>query len=115
MNLHAWMDSMAGEQQNGVRPQRPLTEDGWNNIKNLAANITQQFPPNSFTDAQINSLDPHEWTIESYNAAVEKVYPYLETNKKLNQEYTNEMFNLCRQRVALGGYRLANTIISIYK
>ena len=70
MNLHAWMDSMAGEQQNGVRPERPLTQEGWNYLKNLAANITQQFPPSSFTDAQIASLDPHEWTIESYNAAV---------------------------------------------
>ena len=77
MNLHAWMDSMAGEQKNGVRPERPLTEVGWAYLKNLAGSITSQFPPSHFPDAQLNSLDPHAWTIESYNAAVEKVYPYL--------------------------------------
>jgi hypothetical protein len=35
-------------------------------------------------------------------------------NKNVTKEWQDLMFKLCRERVALGGYRLANVIASIY-
>lgn len=98
-----------------MRIERPLNEVGWAYIRNLAGSITKEYPPEHFTAAQISELQPHAWTVESYNEAAEKVYPFVFKNKQLSDEYSKDMFNLCRERVALGGYRLANTIIDIYK
>lgn len=70
MNLHAYMDSMAGEQKDGVRIPRPLNDAGKVLIETLANSITRQFPPEHFGDALIHNLSSHTWAVESYNAAV---------------------------------------------
>lgn len=85
MKLHAFMDSMAGEQKNGERMQRPLTEDGWNYIRGLAQSIMKEFPADSFGQDSVNNLDSHSWTVESYNTAVDKVYPYVFKTDQLSQ------------------------------
>ena len=96
MNLHAYMDSMAGEQKNGERLERPLTETGWAYLQNLAGSIMKEFPPEHFQPDQLTNLDPHAWTVESYNAAVEFVYPFVQDNKNLTAEYEKKMFDICR-------------------
>lgn len=75
----------------------------------------KQFPPEHFGNDMINNLSSHHWTIESYNYAVEKIYSFVLKQKQVTQEWNDEMFALCRERVALAGYRLANTIANIYK
>lgn len=75
----------------------------------------QQFPPEHFGNDLIAVTSSHTWTIESYNLAVEKVYSFVLKNKQVTQEWQDEMFKLCRERVALAGYRLANLVASIYK
>lgn len=115
MNLHSYMDSMALEQKSGERMPRPLTPDGKAYITKLADSITKEFPPEYFGNDLINNLSSHTWTIESYNLAVEKVYSFVLKNKQVTQEWQDAMFKLCRERVALAGYRLANLIANIYK
>lgn len=108
------MDSMALQQKSGERPPRPLNTEGKAMISDLADSITKQFPPQYFGDL-INNTSSHTWTIESYNLAVERVYAFVLKNKQVTQEWQDDMYKLCRERVALAGYRLANMIASIYK
>lgn len=63
MNLHAYMDSMAGEQKDGDRMVRPLTESGKTYLKNLASSIMKEYPPEHFGDDLINSLSSHTWAV----------------------------------------------------
>ena len=70
--------------------------------------------PEKLLGDRARDLDAHTWTVESYNAAVEHVYPFVQKHKDTTIIWEREMFELCRERVALGGYRLAHTISSIY-
>ena len=70
MNLHAFMDSMAGEQKDGVRIERPLNDAGQAYIRNLAGAISKEYPPSYFDDKLLNDTSSHSWVIESYNSAV---------------------------------------------
>jgi hypothetical protein len=72
-----------------------------------------EYPPAYFGDQVINNLSSHVWTIESYNHAVEKIYSFVLKNKNVTKEWQDQMFKLCRERVALAGYRLASAIASI--
>lgn len=70
--------------------------------------------PESKLGGRSTDLNPHTWNVESYNAAVEHIYPYVLTHKNTEPGWEKKMYELCRERVALGGYRLAHTILSIY-
>lgn len=50
MNLHAYMDSMAGEQKDGQRLIRPLNDASKVLIDTLAGAIMKQYPPEHFGD-----------------------------------------------------------------
>lgn len=75
--------------------QRPLTAEGKAYINNLSDSIMKQFPPEHF-GADVNVVNSHTWTIQSYNAAVEKVYSFVLKNKQVTQEWQDQMFTLCR-------------------
>lgn len=50
MNLHAYMDSMALEQNSGDRIPRPLTDEGKKYINDLSDAIMKEYPPSSFSN-----------------------------------------------------------------
>ena len=109
MNLHAFLDSMGGIQKPDDRPARPLTDEGKIYIDSLAHQIMMEFTPESFGDL-LNVTSSHTWAVESYNKAVEHVYPFVFENKKTTHEWEEKIKTLCRERVALAGYRLAKSI-----
>lgn len=114
MNLHAFLDSMGGIQKPDDRPARPLTDEGKIYIDSLARQIMGEYPEESFGDL-VEVTSSHSWAVESYNKAVSDVYSFVFENKKTTHEWEEKIKKLCRERVALGGYRLAKSIESIYK
>lgn len=60
-------------------------------------------------------IDPAVWAQESFRIAQNTTYPYILTTNKLNSEYTNLVYETCKKRITLAGYRLANYAISIFK
>ena len=71
-------------------------------------------PVEKFGDL-VNETDSHQWAVESYNAAVSDVYSFVAENKKTTPEWEEKIKTLCKERVALAGYRLAHVIASIYQ
>lgn len=89
MNLHAYLDSMALEQKDGVRMQRPLTDAGKSYIDSLAGAIMTQYPPDHFGESMIQNMSPHAWAVESYNAAVEHIYPFVQETNTVTKEWAS--------------------------
>lgn len=42
-------------------------------------------------------------------------YPFLENTNQITEEYIKLTYDTSRKRITLGGYRLANLVISIYE
>ena len=95
--------------------ERPLTKSGKAYIASLAEGIMKEYPPEHFGSQLIENVFSHDWAVESYNAAVDKIYPFVFKTNTVTTEWSKEMFELCRERVALAGYRLAHSISLIYK
>lgn len=87
MNSHAYMDSMALEQNPDTRIERPLTASGKAYISDLADMIVKEYPVEHFGDDLVNNLSPKNWTVESYNHAVADVYSFLLKNKQVTREW----------------------------
>ncbi len=86
-NLHAFMDAMAGQQSmNGTRMERPLNDNGRAQIQSLATEIRKQYTPDYFGQ-KVHSESPHEWTIESFEYAVNDVYSFAIPTRKFNKEF----------------------------
>ena len=109
INTHAFMDSMAGEQQPSTMPTRPLAGKDKIYIQNLARSIMNEYPERKL-GGRSTDLNPHTWNVEGYNVAVEKIYSYVLVHKNTEPEWEKEMYELARERVALAGYRLAHII-----
>lgn len=45
----------------------------------------KEYPPEYFDKDVLSNLSSHTWTIESYNNAVEKVYPFVFKNKNITK------------------------------
>lgn len=93
--------------------ERPLGSYGSDYIASLARNIQGAYPKEYF-GAAVNDLTFNTWTMESYDAAVQHIYSFVLKNNKATPEWTLQIFELCRQRIALAGYRLAKLIPTIY-
>ena len=46
---------------------------------------------------------------------IESIYNHLNSTNTATSEWTYQILDICRKRIALAGYRLANAILSIYK
>jgi hypothetical protein len=61
----------------------------------------------------VNNKDPHAWGVEAYKIAVDRIYSYTKVNKKITEEYQNEIKEILFRQIALGGYRLAEAIATV--
>ena len=110
INLHAYMDSMAGQQSYTVRLQRPLNQAQTDEIATMAAKFVSEYPVTSFDLKLIENNDYHGWIVESWQNASNDVYPKIQEGQAITEEYDANMKALCKKRVALAGYRLAYVI-----
>ena len=71
------------------------------------------YPKYTFS-GQADNLNVNDWTIESFDAAVKDIYSYVKKTNTATSDWTVQIYELCRKRIALAGYRLAKMISSIY-
>lgn len=110
LNLHAYMDSMAGLQSFTERLSRPLNQSQTEQIAQMAAQFTKDFPVTAFDQKIVENNDYHGWVVESWQNAGNDVYPKIQEGQPITDEFDANMKALCKKRIALAGYRLAYVI-----
>lgn len=109
--LHAFWDSGAGYLENDL--QRPLSQSSWDKLLAISEDIRSQWPRNSLLK-ELQDKEPSGWCQESFQDAVNFVYNGVEQNQQLTQDYVDRSWQVIRKRLALAGYRLSDTISSLY-
>jgi hypothetical protein len=62
-----------------------------------------------------SDLNATHWTEEGLAIAKDKIYPFMANSNVISESTRSIWFDIARERVALGGYRLANLISAIYR
>jgi len=116
VNLHAFVDSGAEFLQSigsaSVLP-RPLSPSGLQLLDQMTEAITAEFPLESFGDLP-KILSANIWSMESYQEAVDIIYPFVQGHKVVTEDWASQVALLSKRKIALAGYRLANMISSIF-
>jgi len=63
INLHAYMDSMAGLQSFTERMSRPFTDIQTAQVADMASKFTKEYPVSSFVQSQIDNNNYHDWIV----------------------------------------------------
>ena len=106
-NLHSYWDA-AGGLFNFVDVSRPLTSFGKQQLKQIAMSITTAHPENSLPNS--SDLKPGDWVDESHVLARNDAYQNIFEGGTPGASYAGNTKNVCRKRLALAGYRLANVL-----
>lgn len=110
-NLHSFWDSGAGPWATDLT--RPLNATGKSFITGIAADIMAEYPQSYFT-ARLANTNVWSWAVESNAIARDFVYTAPQDPTPLPAPYVSQAQQLCRQQVALGGYRLAQLLESVF-
>ena len=111
-NLHFIWDEMFEDYSESIRTNLP--KDKYAFIKAKGDLIMQEYPLSSL-DAQIKANNTTQsWIQEGLQLAQTVVYKGITPNTTLPDWYMDQSRIICRQRVALGGYRLGILLGSIY-
>ena len=111
-NLHFIWDEMFEDYSESIRTNLP--KDKYLFIKAKGDLIMQEYPLSSL-DAQIKANNTTvSWVQEGLQLAQTLVYKGITENTELPEWYIQQSATLCRQRVAIGGYRLGILLGSIY-
>lgn len=128
--LHKLWDDGCGltSELNDIRPygqpKEPISEANMKRIAKFARQITKAWPAKSFDELELH--DPDFWALESHKLAVKYAYhgrngmtegkqQFLEPGGKPGTEYIEKGREIVAKRIALGGYRLAQTLNFIWK
>lgn len=101
-NIHAFWDSTAT-----LFPQ-VKSEEWQTQIPGLSAELQKKQPRSKFA-ADLN-FKPAHWAEESFALAVKNGYETLPVNGQLDAAYIAKAQEICAQRIAQGGYRLAELL-----
>ena len=111
-NLHFIWDEMFEDYSESIRTNLP--KDKYLFIQAKGDLIMQEYPLSSL-DAQIKANNTTvSWVQEGLQLAQALVYKGITENTELPEWYIQQSATLCRQRVAIGGYRLGILLGSIY-
>eukprot|EP01125_Pyxidicula_operculata_P021989 TRINITY_DN8812_c0_g1_i1.p1 TRINITY_DN8812_c0_g1~~TRINITY_DN8812_c0_g1_i1.p1 ORF type:complete len:368 (-),score=61.40 TRINITY_DN8812_c0_g1_i1:31-1134(-) len=113
--LHSFWDSGADRYSHDYpRPANDITKM---TVLNTAIDITTKYPVSYFEKSRIQSNNFTMFIKESYNLGVQ--YGYLNGTLKNNQtvpdSYATNAADICTQQIALGGYRLAYLLDTIFR
>lgn len=112
-NLHAFWDSGAFRVQNDSYTfVRPMDMQNMTALKKIAADMIDQYGKD--IEEEGKQIEPSYWAKESFYVAQNTTYPHLAYSNEADENYTSLVYETSRQRITLGGYRLANFIIDIY-
>ncbi|KAL4503898.1 hypothetical protein ABPG72_022528 [Tetrahymena utriculariae] len=110
MVLHFYFDSGALRLANF---SRPLSQEQEQQVTDFAASFRAEYP-RSFFNERINITLPEIWAQESYEIAVRNIYPYLKLTNQVTPEWDNLQYEMIKQQIAIGGYRLADLLTSVF-
>lgn len=109
-NLHALWDACVG-QFGSI--WAPVNKTEWNLLGDFAANLTSQFPRSKVAD-RVKILDDRVWATESNKIAKEVVYDGIEPDSTPSAEYLARGRQVVNEQLAVGGYRLADLMLSLH-
>jgi hypothetical protein len=101
-NLHSFWDSTAN-----YFPS--VRSENWQNaIPDMAKEVLKIWPKERLNASL--AFAPENWSIESYQLAVRHGYETLPSQGPISAEYISKAQTICLERLALGGYRLAELL-----
>lgn len=111
--LHAVWDSGNGLWVNDL--SRPLNASSQAYLKDFAASIMSEFPSSSPSIApKIADFNVTNWAKESNEYAATVAYTAPQSPTPIPQSYIDNGQTLCKQQIAVGGYRLASLLEFIF-
>lgn len=80
-------------------------------IQEYADELTSAFPESAL---DWSNMDPAAWVNESYELARSAVYVGIKDGGSISKDYQAKTQQICRERLAMAGYRLAALLNEIY-
>jgi hypothetical protein len=112
-NLHFVWDEMFEDISTSIRSNLNKTQYAF--IDNISMAIQQEYPYEALKDQIARNSTQKSWGLESFEISYSFAYKGIEENTELPAQYQAEGRRICRQRVALAGYRLGMTLDQIYR
>jgi hypothetical protein len=112
-NLHFIWDEMFEDYSTSIRSNLNKTQYAF--IDSLSKSIQQEYPYDTLKAQISQNKTQKAWGLESFDIGHNFAYQNIEENKELPQSYQDEGRRICRQRVALAGYRLGMTLDQIHR
>lgn len=110
-NLHLFWD-LCLKKYHELRA--PFNDDHWRYLEESATAIMNEYTREKLKDFLKEPSVP-KWSAASEVLARDHVYNGIEQNKTPTEEYIENGFKIVKQQLALGGYRLADTLLAIFK
>jgi len=104
--LHAFWDSIAETLQT---PDRPLNESMLQFFETFGLQLMADSPRSVFAE-DLAISDVEQWTEKVYDQAITYAYDLLPADLALTAEYQASTYAICKQNIALAGYRLSDMI-----
>jgi hypothetical protein len=108
-NLHSLWDAGGGYLSNNYA--RPLTPAGQTMLSNKAATVESAYP---YTMSVGTIPDPMDWAIEGKGIAQSVSYVGITNGGTPSAAYLSTAQDTCKQRMAIGGQRLAKLLNTIF-
>ena len=110
-NLHKLWDSGVGKLDYII--PRPLDVNGFRDIETWAHWITGNYTRAALAE-DLAITDRMEWSRRSYHIAINHAYAGIKAHERPSQEYLEKNWPIIMRQLALGGYRLADQLKSLY-
>jgi hypothetical protein len=110
-SLHFFWDAAAGA-FGYDSPRRPLSEADRARLLKWAEEIMRENPDSTLPG--VSDLEPLHWVEESNALARRHAYAGIKENETPSPAYTEQARRIVRQRIALGGYRMAGLLNMLF-